>query len=235
MEEAGRISKYQALVDTSSVVAHDLCAQLHVLQFCVEELTHHISKEGAEFLERMEDSTQYIASLVDTFRNHLKITLTDEDPTSLEKVYQASLELVKNHFFVILESVDFRVSSEISNVVVKCEARKLMNMIFALYSMGLEKIKNSEVLGRDTISIELRAQKENSRFANIELHFQGFQLERDWFFNELETCLPEKGRLRKYLGQTSIKEKIADEGSFLKYSDTEKGSLISLKVPLHCQ
>lgn len=234
-QEVREISKYRALVDTSSVVAHDLCAQLHVLQFCVEELSHHVNEEGSEFLEKMGDSTQYIASLVDTFRKHLKITLNDEDPTSLDKIYQASLELVKNHFFVILESIDFKVATDLETIVAKNEARKLMNIIFSLYSMALEKIKGSDCLGKENISVEFHAVKINNRFAEINVSFNGFDLSSAWLFGELESSTPEKGRLRKFLGQRSIKEQIAEDNQFLNFRQTSKGSLISLKIPLRNQ
>lgn len=235
MQESSEISKYRALIDTSSVVAHDLCAQLHVLQFCVEELGSYVQPEGKEFLEKMEDSTVCLSRLVDSFRNHLKITLNDEDPTNLGKIYQASLELVKNHFFVILESVEFKVSGSLDGIAVKAEARRLMNILFSLYSMALEEIRESEDLGKKNISIEFSANKENDRFAQLEVLIKGVDVNSTWLVDQLEGSVPEKGRLRKYLGQTSIKEKLVEDRSFLNFSQEGGACIIGLKVPLDPQ
>lgn len=231
-KEINEISNYRGLVDTSSVVTHDLCAQLHVLQFCVDELSHHVSEEGAEFLNKMIDSTQYIASLVGTFREHLKMTLNDEDSTSLDKIYKAALELVKNHFFIILESVDFKVVGKLERTIVKSEARKVMNIVFSLYSMVLEKMNTRDAFDKENMLIEFKSVKLNNRFAEIQLYFTGFNIDSTWFLEQLEVSTPEKGRLRKYIGQAYIKEKVASNESFLTFLPSDKGSVISFKVPL---
>tara|TARA_Y100000296_G_C5170984_1_gene257261 strand:- start:1861 stop:2583 length:723 start_codon:yes stop_codon:yes gene_type:complete len=233
LDSSGNISKYRALVDTSSVVAHDLCAQLHVLQFCLEELGEHVSDSGQEYLNRMGVSTSYIANLVDSFRKQLKISLSDDEPENLDKIVSSALELVKNHFFIVIEKLELSFEGDFTKFMIKHSGRKSMLMIFALYATFIEDFKEKSLDEHQKMSMILSAQAENSRFVKLSLEINQTDINEDKFENILSQSAPEKGKIRKFVGLNLIEEYRKENADWFHLSHLPKGAVVELTIPLH--
>ncbi|MCF8058853.1 MAG: hypothetical protein K9K67_06140 [Bacteriovoracaceae bacterium] len=230
-QENKEISPFRELSDTSSVVAHDLCAQLHVLQFCLEELEEHINQDGREYLKRMSDSTHYISKLVDSFRRGLKVSINDHDSFPLGEIYEGAIELIKNHYFVVLEQA-ILTSSKLNDVKVKDSGRKLLQMIFTFYSFFMDEIKAADEDKRFNLNFELHVKSENSRFARLILETQGKAFEQSWLREKIESSMAEKGKLRQFLGVTLIREKLQEDPRFIEFTKNDRGNTLSLLIPL---
>lgn len=225
------ISPFRELSDTSSVVAHDLCAQLHVLQFCLEEIEEHISQDGREYLKRMTDSTHYISKLVDSFRRGLKVSINDHDSFPLDEVYDGAIELIKNHYFIVLEQA-ILISGKLNDVKVKDNGRKLLQMIFTFYSFFMDEIKAADEEEKFSLKFELNVKPENSRFARLTLETQGKVFEQSWLNEKIESSMAEKGKLRQFLGVTLIREKLQESPGFIEFKRNDLGNTLSLLIAL---
>lgn len=225
-------SKLRELTDTSSVVAHDLCAQLHVLQFCLEELDGFISPEGREYLKRMTTSTRYISSLVDSFRKGLKVNLSDDIPYPFDEVYEPAIELIKNHYFVILERASFSLDMPKAPHI-KNQGRTLMSILFGVYSVFLDELKARE----DELSqmnFSLSVKDVNSRFTKVSVSIDPVELDDLGFLEAMEKAEPSKGKMRQFLGLNSLKELASDKSSSFKITRKEETTRIEFTIPLLC-
>lgn len=232
MEQSGKISQYRALVDTSSVVAHDLCAQLHVLQFCLEELGEHISMEGKEYLERMEVSTSYIANLVNSFRKQLKISLSDDEPESIDKILSSALELVKNHFFIVIERLELSFNGDFSSFVLKHNARQVMLMLFSIYATFIEVFKEEELGEQDKMGMTFSVKPANSRFVRLIIEVENTKVGNNKFEEILSLSAPEKGKIRKFVGLNLINEYRKENPDRFSFTGKKGRAVVELCVPL---
>jgi hypothetical protein len=214
------------------VVAHDLCAQLHVMQFCLEELQEHVDSDGKEYLKRMGASTNYISRLVDSFRRSLKVTVNDNDSFPLDEIYEGALDLLKNHYFTILERMAFTTTGNLESLKIKKDGRKLLHMIFSLYSFFMDEVRSDEENERFTFSFNFKAQYENSRFARITLETKGRNFPKSFLAAKLDRTIQEKGKIRQFLGVTLLKEAISENPDFLVFKELNDGNAVEIIAPL---
>ncbi len=230
--EKDQLSRFRTLADTSSVVAHDLCAQLHVIQFCLDELSEHVDEEGKEYLKRMGTSTSYITNLIDSFRRGLKVSLTDDQGHYLSDIYDGFLELIKNHYYVVLEKIQFDVQGNLGDLKIKNQSRTLMHIFFALYSLYIDELKANQDEEGSRLSFLLKACKKNNRFASIQIEVEGAEYERSWLTHKLQTSVAEKGKVRQFLGISLLNEKKAEDEEFLTFQKGSNRNIIEISVPL---
>jgi hypothetical protein len=223
---------FRALADTSSVVAHDLSAQLHVLQFCLDELSDHVNRQGQEYLKRMNDSTRFISQLVDSYRRGLKVNINDEHSFKIEEVYEGALELLKNHYFTIVERVAFSTNGQLNKYQVKNNGRRLLHVIFGLYSLFLDEVRATDPDEHYGFSFHLSGLHENSRFVMLRIETKGHCFSEDWLTGRIDRSVPEKGKIRQFQGLALIKECIAEKEDFLSFQKKADGNIIEILVPL---
>ncbi len=233
MDQSGKVSSYRALVDTSSVVAHDLCAQLHVLQFCLEELQEHVPDSGKEYLDRMGVSTHYIADLVNSFRKQLKISLSDDTPESLDKIFASAMELVKNHFFIVIEKLELNTSGDLGSFTLKDSARKSMLVIFSLYATFIEEFKEQSINDQDKMVINFSARSENPRFVRVTIDIKNTSIDINRFETIVKDAAPEKGKLRKFVGLNLLEEFRSEYSEWFSFESTAQGAQVQLYIPLY--
>lgn len=227
-------SKLRELTDTSSVVAHDLCAQLHVLQFCLEELDGYIDPEGKEYLKRMSTSTKYISNLVDSFRKGLKVNLNDEQAYFFDEIYEPALELIKNHYFVVLERANFLTEMPSKMPQIKNKGRTYMSILFGIYSVFLDELKASEE-ELSTMNFRLKLKHENSRFVRVCISIEPTQQSDTDFLNAMDTTAPSKGKMRQFIGLNALKEMVGDVENAFEIVRNQNTTTIGLILPLECQ
>lgn len=225
------LSNFRTLADTSSVVAHDLCAQLHVMQFCLEEMNDHISPEGREYLRRMRDSTSYISQLMDSFRRGLKLKINDEDSFTLESIYDGTLELIKNHYFIVIEKVTFEHKGKLGSFEIKNNCKRFMNSLFTVYSFFLDEVKADDE-GKLRPLMHLKVKAENTRFVRVTLSVTGETFDKEWFMEKLNSSVAEKGRMRQYLGATILREEMAKNEDLLRFAREDDETHIEFHLPL---
>ena len=68
-----QVNFLDSFLEAGAVAAHDFSGQVHVIQFCGEELINHVSGDGTKFLERMNSSIENLTNYVKSFRTFLKV------------------------------------------------------------------------------------------------------------------------------------------------------------------
>lgn len=191
------LGHFDALVDTSSVVAHDLCAQLHVLQFCTEELEGHVTGEGKKYLEKVTESSQYLANLINSFRNQLKFDFGPNKKYNVAQINTFVHELLKNHFYGAIDKIELDVNESSHGHVPQGESVDNVHLLFSIYSTVIDILKGKNYFVKDKLSIELSTNEEgiSMTFSGNQLDFSVEDVEK-----EMRVLTPDKGHIRKYLG-----------------------------------
>lgn len=212
MKGKNNLNDYKALVDTSSVVAHDLCAQLHVLQFCVDELENFITDDGQKYLKRLSQSANYLNDLVNTFRRQLKINFEEGVHYSLIDIATNAVELVKNHYYGHIDKITITQDKSLSRFLLKDDAAQVMHEMFSLISVYIDSARDANYFENKSIVIEISAKKLNSRFAHVLIDFHSsLNISFENFVKDIEANTPEKGRMRKYIGLNLLGSKLKDD------------------------
>jgi hypothetical protein len=128
-----------ALADTSALVAHDLSAQLHVLNFCTEELKRHTSFEGQRFLDQLSNSTKNLGLLLSHFRSHLRIQFHPDGDYSVNEILDAIKHSLNTHHFAQIERVNIALQGESEDRVPFRFAWDSFHILFSLCSVLIEK------------------------------------------------------------------------------------------------
>lgn len=230
--EKNKVSRFRTLADTSSVVAHDLCAQLHVIQFCLDELDTHVDSEGKEFLKRMGASTNYITHLIDSFRRGLKVSLTDNQAHPLSDIYDGFIELIKNHYFVVLEKISFEVEGNLGDFTIKKNSRQLLHQFFALYSIYVDELRANQEDFKSTLDFNFSVHKLNNRFVQVRLKVKGISFSKAEFDQKLEQSVEEKGKMRQFLGVILIREALTEDKDYLSFEESSSQNTIEMVLPL---
>jgi hypothetical protein len=151
-----KIEKYvDAMLESSSVAAHDISGQIHVMQFCVEELENHISTDGIKYLNRLQDSLDEVTDLITFYRSYIKkssLVQSDLDPRQLVENVIHSLQV---HFWNEFKKLKFDTSSIADDLEFNVPNEELHSVIFSLMAIYLEELKKGQ-LTQSVIKIQLK-------------------------------------------------------------------------------
>tara|TARA_R110002072_G_scaffold534_7_gene4208 strand:+ start:103863 stop:104552 length:690 start_codon:yes stop_codon:yes gene_type:complete len=223
------LQHFDALVDTSSVVAHDLCAQLHVLQFCTEELDSFISPDGRKYLEKVQESSKYLASLINSFRNQLKFDFSKDQKYTIAELNSFVNELLKNHFYGVIDKISLDVNQACHDKYLKNRCADSVHMIFALYSIVVDLLKSNSYFLSNELSIRLAV--ENNSLV-ISFSGENFNISKDRFEKEMRMSTPDKGSIRKYLGIDQLNKIKSNNDQVLVFHENPDSLEIKLQLEI---
>ena len=228
-----KISRHLGLVETSSVVTHDLSAQLHVMKFCLDELLASVKFPGGEnneFVEQLRMRTDYVESLLIGYNNLLKMsrdeccTFTPDDSISYAK------ELVRSHYPSLASRIHFegwRAEQE-KPIELIGECSICMHIIFAICSCFIEWESERGELNNYNFILSLDLNKDKDLIFTINLPFAS--LDEKSFLNLVESRSAQKGRLRQWCGLEYFNDLMESNPDFYYFDDNEKYSSVSFKL-----
>lgn len=222
-------TQYRALIDTSSVVAHDLCAQLHVLQFCAEELKEFINEDGTPFLEKLSNSANNLENLIQTFRNHLKQDYEQGKAYPYFEVFNGAVELMKNHYYSDLTRLEFTGNHSLTEALVENDSLERMHILFGILSWITDIHKENGSLEKSEILFDVTADHfENSEYSII-VSVNNTEVGKPELERAFKENLPAKGRLRKYLGLSTLNEYLSSGLLSIDFESLDGNTKIILK------
>ena len=86
---------FNAIIESCSTIGHDMSGQLHVLQFCNEEISENYPYD--EHIQRSLRATNELMEQVKTLRLFLKKSLMSEDYKNLYDLCREAETLLKIH------------------------------------------------------------------------------------------------------------------------------------------
>ncbi len=191
---------YQGLVDTSRVVAHDISAQLHVLQFCIDELDDHINPKGRRYLENLKDGTKRLGDVVQNYRDYLKLSFNPGQEYTLYEICQHSKCLLANHFSRDFNKLEFDWDHSLKGLSFKSHAVELMHIVYSLFSIIAEQNLHHEELLEKSLKVTVAGEICEDGRLEITIQFNGKTLDYSFFEKEMLEIAPDKGFWRKFLG-----------------------------------
>lgn len=138
---------FQAFLESASLLAHDMSGQAHVAQFCVEEMRGASSCGGADskFLERLEESLFELSELSVLYRQFIKDQTPENLTNSFSRAHQSSARALSLHYFKDRERLSFDWDCKLDNIAVDLCAHTLHQILYGLYSLSLEGLKNKQI------------------------------------------------------------------------------------------
>ncbi|WP_372655139.1 hypothetical protein [Halobacteriovorax sp.] len=155
-----------AMLETSSVAAHDIAGQVHVMQFCVEELGEHTSVKGKKFLDRLESSIDELTDIISFYRVYLrKAALTGESLIPhqfLEKVLATSNITFWNEF----KKIHFKTNAGNEEWKLSVPCAEVHSVVFSIIAIYLEELKKGQLV---EFEVELGLKKLDSQYCQFTL------------------------------------------------------------------
>lgn len=92
---------YNALIETGSLLGHDLSGQYHVIQFCLDELaTRPLDKQTRRFIERIGQSLEELIRLTEQARRVFRDSSLPQGETHQSLALGDIIELACGHYYV---------------------------------------------------------------------------------------------------------------------------------------
>ncbi|PIK16333.1 hypothetical protein [Halobacteriovorax sp. JY17] len=185
-----------ALLETSSVAAHDISGQVHVMQFCVEELEEHTSDDGRKYLDRLQSSLDELTDIITFYRSYIKkAELTGEEVNAFDLI-EKILASVRINFWNEFKKVSFKtdVGSEDWKLSVSCA--EVHSVIFSVLAIYLEELKKGQI---DEFEVGLTLKKLDSQHCQFTL-VSSKPVEKQIFEILDESSSPGAKVVRKNLG-----------------------------------
>lgn len=148
-EQQDCVEHFGAFLESSSLLAHDISGQIHVSQFCVDELSHELRELGAEtkFVDRLQESIEELSELSVLYRQFIKDQAFDNMTASFWQAHKACVRTLNLHYFKDREKLSFEVDSALQELGGPLLDFKAQKALYGLYSLCLEWLKREELEG----------------------------------------------------------------------------------------
>ena len=92
---------YNALLETGSLLGHDLSGQYHVIQFCIDELvTRPLDEQTQRFIGRINESVQELIRLTEQARRVFRDSTLPNCDQESERGLRDIIELACGHYYI---------------------------------------------------------------------------------------------------------------------------------------
>lgn len=89
-------SRLRAIGEVSALIVHELSAPIHVIQFCVEELSHNPERIGdARYLEQLSTNGKRSLELIETLRAYLRGPSMPDAVSDFDEAYRDAIRFVE--------------------------------------------------------------------------------------------------------------------------------------------
>lgn len=222
--ETVKIEKYvDAMLESSSVAAHDISGQIHVMQFCVEELENHIDTEGIKYLNRLQDSLDEVTDLITFYRSYIKKSSLDSGQISPKILLENVIHSLQVHFWNEFKKLKFDTSEIEDAILFDATNEELHSVLFSLMAIYLEELKKGQLV--DSV-IKLKLKLLDSKYSQFTLE-SVLPVDEAVFQTLDESSSPGAKVFRKNLGHEIILNSIKYD---ISCSNEGEKFLISLKI-----
>lgn len=231
-----KISSHFGLVETASVVTHDLGAQLHVMKFCLDELLAVSTFPGGEkneFVLQLRMRTDYVENLLIGFKKLLTMSREENGEYLSYNSFNYAKELLRNHYPSYSSRISFEgfgdkeedFISPISNCTI------CMHMIFSICSCFIEWESEKNKLDQFNFFFDLEYKDINDYIFTIKL--AKASMDEKEFLNLVESRSHNRGRVRQWCGLEYFSDLNESVNSFYTFEKNKDYSCITFKLPVN--
>lgn len=196
-----KIENYvDAMLETSSVALHDISGQIHVMQFCVEELEDHINKSGSKYIGRLQDSLDEVTELLSFYKSYVKKSSLSNELGGAQGLIERVLSSLQVHYWNEFKKIKFEYLEVASGIKFNVSKEELHSVLYSLLSIYLGELKKGQ-LDRCTMKIGLKVL--DSQYCKFTL--ESAYLVDDSVFKSLDDASsPGEKAFRKNMGHAVI-------------------------------
>ncbi len=144
---------YNALLESSSMVSHDISGQLHLLNFCAEELAEQMG-EGNNFLDRMLLGLEGLNEIILNYRQFIKEDKFKSNSLSFDEVVNKALSYFYLHQWNDRKRINIKLEGDSDSKMDECHSMALVEVLFSLICFANEEYKRKEIhSGKLTLSL----------------------------------------------------------------------------------
>ncbi|OUR96637.1 hypothetical protein A9Q84_09845 [Halobacteriovorax marinus] len=141
-----KIENYvDALLETSSIAAHDISGQIHVMQFCVDELETHLKDSGVKYITKLQSSLDELTELITLYRVDIRNSSLSKKTDGAAELVEKILSSVQVHFFNEFKKINFDLSDLSENLNLNISREELQSVLFSLLTIYLEELKKGQI------------------------------------------------------------------------------------------
>lgn len=228
----GELSHHLALTETSSVVAHDLCAQLHVMRFCIEELMSEskIPKHlYEEYLSQLNSSTDYMDRLLFTYRSLLKLEKEQGDSFTLPCLLNYAQHLTQGHYQSLAAQIFFDDRYDDVQVSYQGSYRHYSHIVFAIYSCFIEW--EHDRCERKEFNFEHTLFDARKGGSVLSISLPEAMMSRENLTEMMSSRTRLKGRLRQWFGLNHLNDRVKEDPQFIEVIVDAQKTSVRIKLP----
>jgi hypothetical protein len=189
-----------ALLETSSIIAHDISGQLHLLNFCAEELAEELGK-GNKFLDRMVLGLDNLNEMVLNYRAFLKENKFNNNRFKLSDIIKRSIDLLRIHQWNDREALNISLEEDSQSEITQELGTDLVQITFAILSFINDEYKRKEVENKN---VKISFIKFDSTSVEFKILCRNLKSSKEEFTNYCDQDQPGLKMLRIGLGKECL-------------------------------
>lgn len=193
------IENYNATIESCSVVGHDISGQLHVLQFCAEELSEKYPDD--QHVQKALSASEQLGHQVKVLRSFLTKSLLSESSKALYDIYKETEILIEihhpRHFHQLIVTYD----QSLSDRAIDNNYHELLNCNFTLFNFFIEELKKGTA---KEIRLSISYEQAADGTEMLKLVVENTSVDFSCFEDLHEEASFVKKTIRKSLGYTGL-------------------------------
>jgi len=140
-------SRYRALGEISGLVAHDLMMPLHIVDFCVSEISVNPAlASDKQYIEELTTNTQRAVELVKSLRSYLRAPSSSVKSSRFIEAHEHVLKLLKTQFFQLgFSNVKISTDDAVSQICFSINTPDLVHILYNLYKNSVENLLRNNI------------------------------------------------------------------------------------------
>jgi len=191
---------YDSLLESNSMVAHDISGLLHVLNFCAEELEEQMGG-GNNYLTRMLQSLDSLNNIVLNFRRFTKDNKLNGQEFTFEKIFEQALSFFELHHWNVKGSLNISFSDSRQGELQEADAIDLIQTLFSLFCFINDEYRRKEF---ESGNVKLSLIKFDSKTVEFKILCEALNSSEEDFENFMKQCESGQKTFRKYAGLETL-------------------------------
>lgn len=140
-------SRYRALGEMSSLIAHDLTAPLHVIKFCLDSMREDPSLfQNTRYIENLTLNVERANELVTAMRARIKNKEGDQYSSSVSSTHKQILRLLETQFHAVdFHKVVFDIDPALTGISFKLAQSDLTHVLENLYRNSVTNLIQNKI------------------------------------------------------------------------------------------